>query len=366
MSFVPPGWDEWVGLMKEGYYRFSVNDNGAIEDFYTKKRKARSSLSQGDDDYSTDLFAAKAADFITHTISAGRPFFLYLAPYAIHGPAEPPQRYAGTFAGATSPRSPAFNEADISDKPGALEIPPVLSPSKITEIDERYARRLETLQAVDEMVAMLFDHLQAHGASEQTYIVLSSDNGYHLGEHRLAEEKGSPYEEAIRLPLVVRGPGVPAGETIWELTSQVDLAPTFAAWGDAPVPEFVDGRSLAPLLTSEGTVTTWRQAALIEHSAHGELRGDGTPAISSFQAMRSEQSLYVEYSSGEQELYDLKDDPYELDNLIDRTDPGLVAALSERLAAMSDCAGEVCRTIEDTPLPAELTTRITVPAAMDA
>ena len=86
---------------------------------------------------------------------------------------------------------------------------------------------------------------------ERTYIVLSSDNGYHLGEHRFAEEKGSPYEEAIRVPLVVRGPGIPAGQTVSALTSQVDLAPTFATWGDAVVPEFVDGRSLAPLFSQE-------------------------------------------------------------------------------------------------------------------
>jgi arylsulfatase A-like enzyme len=269
----------------------------------------------------------------------------------------------GTFAGTTTPRSPAFNEADISDKPGALEIPPLLSPSTIAEIDERYARRLETLQAVDELVAMLVDRLQEHGALEQTYIVLSSDNGYHLGEHRLADEKGSPYEEAIRLPLVVRGPGVPAGQTIEELTSQVDLAPTFAAWGDVPAPDFVDGRSLARLLTPEVTETTWRQSALVEHSAHGEVRGDGSPAISSFEALRSEQSLYVEYSSGEQEFYDLKNDPYELDNLIGRADPGLIQALSARLAAMENCAGDTCRTIEATPSPGEFSARATLGSA---
>ena len=222
--------------------------------------------------YSTDLFASQADEFVAASASINQPFFLYLAPYAVHGPAEPASRDFQTSNGVTAPRSPAFNEADVSDKPGALEIPPLMDAGRIVDLDERYAGRLETLQAVDEMVALLVDRLQAEGVLEQTFIVLSSDNGYHLGEHRFSEEKGSPYEEAIRVPLVVRGPGVAAGRTIQALTSQVDLAPTFAAWGDAVVPEFVDGRSLAPLLIQEPTKETWRQSAL-----HRTLRARRPP-----------------------------------------------------------------------------------------
>ena len=98
---------------------------------------------------------------------------------------------------------------------------------------------------------------------------------------------------------------------------------------------------------------TWRQSALIEHSAHGDLRGDGSPATSSFAALRTANNLYVEYASGERELYDLNDDPFELENLIGRGDQGLIQALSARLAAMSVCTGEMCRTVEDAPLPGE-------------
>jgi N-acetylglucosamine-6-sulfatase len=100
MSFIPPGWDEWVGLINEGYYRLSINDNGEVKDFQSRKRNSATVDADESDSYSTDLFAAKAAEFVTDTMAADQPFFLYLAPYAVHGPADPPQRYRQTFAEA--------------------------------------------------------------------------------------------------------------------------------------------------------------------------------------------------------------------------------------------------------------------------
>ena len=351
-SYVPAGWDEWVGMTDEGYFRFAVNENGEPVASRTGKRRQFSSRVQDRNPYSvkrknlysTDFFASKAATFIERTAQSGRPFFVYLAPYAIHGPAEPALRHASTFAGTSAPRSAAFNEADVTDKPAMVQAMPEMSAGQIAALDERHARRLETLQAVDEMVAILVDVLQAAGALEQTYIVLSSDNGYHLGEHRLAFEKGTPYEEAIRVPLVVRGPGVPAGQTVPALTSQVDLAPTFATWGDATVPDFVDGRSLAPLLSQEPRATPWRETVLVEHSAHTTMHP------STFQALRDMDRVYVEYATGDRELYNLVDDPYQLENLASSAEPALIQTLSARLAAMAMCTGETCRAIESAPL----------------
>ena len=335
-SHVPPGWDEWVGTTDDGYYRFDVNENGEAKAFRKHQNQ-----------YSTDYFASKAATFITQTQATGQPFFLYLAPLAPHGPAEPADRHAGTFAGTSAPRSPSFNEADVTDKPHVVRAKPEMGASEIAAVDERYRRGLETLQAVDEMVASLVDQLHAAGALEQTYIVLSSDNGYHHGEHRLALEKSSPYEESIRVPLVVRGPGVPAGQTIPALTSLVDLAPTFAAWGDAVVPDFVDGRSLASLLSNDPSATSWRQSVLIDHDANGDP-SKLDPAT--FRALRTVDRLYAEYTTGERELYDLLTDPYQLENQIESADPTLIQTLSARLAAMATCTGETCRAIEAAPL----------------
>jgi arylsulfatase A-like enzyme len=335
-SHIPPGWDEWVGTTDDGYYRFDVNENGESKAFRKHQNQ-----------YSTDYFASKAATFITQAQATGQPFFLYLAPLAPHGPAEPADRHVGTFAGTPAPRSPSFNEADVTDKPSVVQMRPEMGASEIAAVDERYPRALETLQAVDEMITALVDQLRDAGTLEQTYIVLSADNGYHYGEHRIALEKSSPYEESIRVPLVVRGPGVLAGRTIPALASLVDLAPTFAAWGDAVVPDFVDGRSLAPLLDDNSSPTPWRHSVLIDHDANGDS-SKLDPAT--FRALRTVDRLYAEYITGERELYDLVNDPYQLENQADDADPAFIQTLSARLAAMTTCSGETCRAIEAAPL----------------
>jgi N-acetylglucosamine-6-sulfatase len=196
-------------------------------------------------------------------------------------------------------------------------------------------------------VAALVESLRRAGTLDSTYILLTSDNGLHLGEHRIVQDKGSPYEESIRVPLVVRGPGVPVGQTIPALVSQVDLAPTFAAWADAAVPEFVDGRSLVPLLAGE-VMPAWRQAVLIEKYILRSKRSMKQPR---FDALRAEDFIYVENFTGSREWYDLIQDPYQVDNLVASVDADRLEALSDRLAAMTTCAGETCRTIEDAPLP---------------
>jgi arylsulfatase A-like enzyme len=257
-------------------------------------------------------------------------------------------RHADALPGATAPRPPSFNEADVSDKPTWVQVLPSLGEADIAQVDEYFRARLQTLLAVDEMVAGLVAALDAAGTLDNTYIVFTSDNGYDLGEHRIVREKGSPYEEAIHMPLVVRGPGVPAGETIAAIGSQVDLGPTFAAWADAAVPDFVDGRSLVPLLGGGPAPEPWRQTALIEQFANRPDRSTEQPA---FEAVRGDDFVYVEYATGERELYALADDPYEEQNLAATAAPDLLQALSERVSALQDCAADTCRTVEEAPLP---------------
>jgi N-acetylglucosamine-6-sulfatase len=332
-NHIPPGWDEWVGATKGGYVGFELNDNGELIRY--RKRDAI---------YQTDVLAAKATDFIARAAQAEDPFFLYVAPRAPHGPATPAPRHEGLFTEETAPRRASFDEVDVSDKPRWLQQVPALDNEQVAKVDATYRARMESLQALDELIADLITILETAGALQDTYIVFTSDHGYHLGEHRIVEGKGTPYEEAIRVPLVMRGPGVPRGRTA-ALASIVDLAPTVAGWAGADVPDFVDGRSLEPVLIGEPA--DWRNAVLVEHHHGRPNRTDGPPA---FKALRADGLAYVEYADGWRELYDLETDPHQLDNRVTEADPHQVDAFAAGLADLAECAGRSCRTAEDAVL----------------
>ncbi len=210
------------------------------------------------------------------------------------------------------------------------------------------------------MVGSLVEELEAAGELENTYIVFTSDNGFHLGTHRLRHGKKTAYEESARVPLFVRGPGVPAGSTVEDLVLNNDFAPTFAELAGLEGFE-ADGRSLAPLLNGEEP-PSWRSAVLLEAFLDGrsaseegdaetdaeEGTGEGSRTDrSAFGSVRTETHKYVEHENGEKELYDLANDPYELENVYETADPALLEDLKVRLDALRDCAGAGCREAED-------------------
>jgi arylsulfatase A-like enzyme len=331
-TYVPPGWDEWaspVGGTEYIGYNYRLNENGAVVAYGNRP-----------EDYLTDVLAGKATDFIRRTADDNRPFFMYLAPRAPHTPAAPALRHQDEYSGVMAPRPPSFNEEEVSDKPDWVRSKPPLSPDQIAEIDELYRRRLQSMLAVDEMLDAIVGALQATGRLENTYLIFTSDNGFQLGQHRVDTGKRTAYEGSIRVPLIVRGPGVPAARVIDDLAVNIDLAPTVAELAGAPVPEFVDGRSLVPLLTGSSSPADWRRAFLVEYWPEA---GD---EVSRFQALRTQDHLYVEYQTGERELYDLSSDPDELESLYPAADPGLVAKLSARMAELRRCAGANCRAAE--------------------
>jgi N-acetylglucosamine-6-sulfatase len=173
-----------------------------------------------------------------------------------------------------------------------------------------------------------------------------------MGQHRLELGKESAYEEDMRIPLMVRGPGVPAGVERDEMVLNNDFAPTFAALAGLPPPADVDGRSFAPLLDARmhNDPSSWRSAFEISHWAarpEGESLYQTVTPVPAFRAVRTQRYLYVEYETKEHELYDLKKDPYELRNLADLADQTLISKLDSRLDALRDCSGEECRTAED-------------------
>ena len=325
-THVPPGWDEWHARGDIAYYEYELNENGEI-------------VSYGNDteDYFTDVLSRKATDFVRRVTSDSQPFFLYLAPAAPHEPAIPAERHRDAFSDEEAPRPPSFDEEDVSDKPSWIQEIDNLSDEQITEIDDRYRNWLASMLAVDEMVASLIQELEVAGELDNTFIFFTSDNGYHQGEHRIDYGKNTPYEESARVPLYVRGPGVPAGSTVERLALNTDFAPTFADLAGVEFP--ADGRSLAPLLRGEDPA--WRSAVLLEG-----FPGGNPP---SYEAVRTETHKYVEYDNGQTELYALEADPYELENLPKITDPSLVADLNTKLNALSSCAGEECKKAENTP-----------------
>ena len=330
--YIPPGWDEWdVGGNGYPEFNYNLNENGTLVHYGNLPRA-----------YLTDVVAAKGAAFIDRAAAAGKPFLLEIATFAPHGPYTPAPRHANDFPGLQAPRTPAFNEDDISDKPAWLRNHPLLTSTQIAQIDAAYRKRAQSVEAVDDLIAKLQAALARNGVAGNTYIVFSSDNGFHMGDHRLMPGKMTAFETDIRVPLIVTGPGVEAGREITHIAQNIDLYPTFAQIGHASVPPRVDGDSLVPLL-ERPIVPEWRDAALVEH--HGPdvdpsdpdapQPGSGNP--STYEALRLPGSTYVEYANGEREYYDLAADPYELTNSASQLSSTQAARLHAQLAALANC-----------------------------
>lgn len=335
-THVPEGWDEWFAVLDK-FFDFRVSENGRIVEYH------------GPENYETDVLASKAAEFIRQAAAAEAPFFIYIATHAPHAPANPAPRHAGEFAGLTAPRSPSFNEEDVSDKPSWIASRPKLTQAEIEQIDERFRQRLRSMLAVDEMIDTLMTTLEATGQAEQTYIFFTSDNGYHLGEHRFKSGKTNPYDEDVRVPFLVCGPGIGEGSEVSGIALNVDIAPTLADLAGVPTPGFVDGQSLEPLLFGHAAGSAWRSGLLIEW-----LKPD-----KEYQGVRSDDYLYVDhFGRGEFELYDRRLDPYELENISSTADPALLAALSSWLDRLADCAAAGCRDAEEEPQSERTTVRV--------
>jgi arylsulfatase A-like enzyme len=276
-------------------------------------------------------------------VDSPEPFFLYISPPSPHLPASPAKRYRNAFAEEAPPRPPSFDEEDVSDKPLYIKSRPRLSDEEIFGIDNLHRRRLESMLAVDEMVASLIQELEDVGELDNTFVFLTSDNGWEQGEHRIPREKGYPYEESARVPFFVRGPGIAAGLKTDKLTLNTDFAPTLAEIAGVSFP--ADGRSLMSLFHSEEPSSSWRSAVLLE--GWGENVRIGLPP--EYKAVRTESHKYVEYATGERELYDLETDPYELENVYESVDPTLIEDLKTRLDALRSCTEAGCREAENTP-----------------
>jgi arylsulfatase A-like enzyme len=371
---VPPGWTDWHGTIDKSTYQmwgYQMFENG-VANTYGSFYNENPAL------YQTDVLREKALEAIDEHANGERPFFLSLMFVAPHGEVVPPStttqphirpapRHRGVFATLPLPRDPAFDEADVSDKPPEVRRLHLLRPVVDQRILRDFRARRESLLAVDEAVAAIVDRLQAIGQLDSTYILFTSDNGFFQGEHRIAKGKYLVYDASTRVPLLIRGPGIPPGTISGELVANVDLAPTIldATGATADLPE--DGRSLLPYARNGGL----RSERPILHEG---LAGASEDEIATgrqrvYYAIRTRRYLYVKWRGGARELYDLRRDPFELRSR--HRDPRY-AAIAEQLSfevkRLRHCIGEDCSAPVETLQPTRRTgdVPITAPEASSA
>ncbi len=320
VSYVPPGWDRWVAFT-------SQRGNGDYEDYALSIDGRSRSYGSAERDYSIDVLAGKALDFIT-SADPDRPLFLYFSPNAPHEPATPPSRYATAFSDLAPWRPPAYDEADVSDKPAYIRALPQLTAAEQAALDAFRVDQYRTLLALDDAVGAIIGGLRDTDRLSNTLFVFTSDNGLSWGEHRWTH-KSVPYEESIRVPFVVRYDAtIPTARTDADLVADIDLAPTFAAAASISAPG-AEGRNLLPLLG--GSSASWRSGLLVEHLA------SPSNEVPTYCALRSRRFTYVAYVTGEQELYDLRADPGELQNVApDPAYASVLAARRSRLETLCD------------------------------
>jgi N-acetylglucosamine-6-sulfatase len=334
---IPPGWDRWYAWngVDEGWT--SVNDQGNQKPL--------------DRQEADSLVADKALGFLNTRVDNAAPVFAFVNFGAMHEPYPYAQIDADKFRGENVPRTPAFNEDDVSDKPDFVRGLPKLSNSDISELDSGYRQGLRSLMRVDRFIGNASDLLRRKGEMGNTYFVFYTDNGAHFGQHRFMHGKLQPYEEDVNFPLIVRGPGIPHGVVKPELVGTHDIAPTLAEMGGATVPAFVDGRSFLPLAT--GTTASWPRTAILS-----ERETDDVPP-NRWDMLRMRGKVYTRHENGvvNKEYYDLAVDPYQLHNALGPSDTAYtppdsrtLAYYEQRLDDLYHCAGQSCRTAENAPL----------------
>jgi arylsulfatase A-like enzyme len=391
---VPRGFDIWRGLLDVSaydYYNFVMNSDGSLRTWgdaeFARKlvRFARIEVVRNDaglagvlgerdavfgpppydywgsahpEDYSPDVTGRITERLVRREARSRKPFFIWWAPAAPHredvavtllgrpGPdPRPAPRHARRSRRYELPRPPGFNEADVSDKPSSLRnSAPLLDEAEIAQLELDYQGRIGALKAVDDHVRRLVRTLRRTNQLDNTLIVFLSDNGWLHGQHRITGDKYLPYEESIRIPLIVSGPGVPRGRVVRGQVSNIDLAPTLLDMARARPGRTLDGVSLLPAIRDPRRRP--RRALQLE-ALDPLFRGD-VPVNAwdrPYSGVRTDRYTYVVYTeTGEQELYDRRRDPHQLENVASAPAYAAVKArLARKLARLEDCRGRSCR-----------------------
>ena len=373
-TYVPPGWGpfgtgvepasrgEFYAFIKpaSAYFDFSMNENGILKQY-------------GPEDYQTDVYADLAIDriknhFLHHSAD---PLYMQVQFFAPHDPSDAAARHSGAFATAPLPIDKSFNEKQVKDKPGWIRVIRRFGGGLISKIQARYQRRLASLLAVDEAIDRIVNELSANGQLGNTYILFTSDNGFMQGQHRLHQGKFAPYEPSIRVPLLLRGPGIPAGSLPRAVAWNGDITATIAKIADANPGLQQDGRSLLPYARDPNLRST--RPILIETGPPGATNEPGTPVSASsaakarsskyvknldldrtaqiaraivapkYRAIHTNRYVLVKYGNGNREMYDLRTDPLQLKSIYKDSRYFRVRKyLLKKLAFLSRCQGGTC------------------------
>lgn len=331
-KLIPPGWDRWYAWNGVDMGWSSVNDQGNVKPL--ERPQADS------------LVADNAAAFLRNRLPGPQPVFAFVNFGAMHEPYHHAGIDADKFKGVGVPRTPAFNEADVSDKKNpAVRTQNRLSPGEISDLDSQYRQGLRSLQRVDRFIGEASDVLRRSGEMDDTYFVFYTDNGSHFGQHRFTHGKLQPYEEDINFPLIVRGPDIRRGVVEPGLVGNHDIAPTIADMANVGVPAFVDGRSVMPL--ASGTATAWPRTAILS------IRESGLSPPPDWEVLRMQNSKYIRFENGLdtgfREYYDLAIDPFEVNSNPGAVAPGTRLYWESRMDDLQACSGIECQTAENAP-----------------
>ncbi|XP_071100383.1 N-acetylglucosamine-6-sulfatase-like [Haliotis cracherodii] len=365
VKHIPPGWDWWVGLVGNSrYYGYSLSVNGTEE---VHKHDYRT-------DYLTDIIHRRAMDFLRIQHSGSAPFFMMMSTPACHGPFTPAPQYSQNFSDRSAPRNGSFNMHG-KDKHWLIENALTPIPEKIIQnIDDIFRNRWRTLLSVEDMVEDVVNTLDKKGLLDNTYIFFSSDNGYHLGQFSLPMDKRQLYEFDIRVPLMVRGPGIRPGQFRQDPVMNIDLAPTFIELSGSTVPGTVDGLSFVQILLSAPSTVPpppFRTKFLVEHTGEysyavagcpqytGQFMGNCDSYCTCEDSRNNTFACVIELTDSQHykyckmqdsvnfvEMYDLERDPDEFMNLHKSADASLLSRLSQELQALTDCQGKMCRQLQ--------------------
>jgi N-acetylglucosamine-6-sulfatase len=392
---IPPGFDQWHALLDVSaydYYNFVMNDNGRLRtwgdaDFARKlvefanievtppDNKSVADIlakltavmgpspysywgASNPDQYSPDVTGRITNKLLGQEKRKRKPFFIWWTPAAPHredvsttlmgrpgADPRPAPRYEQLSKSFRLPRPPSFNEADVSDK--ATDVTshtPPLTNAQINQLQLDYQGRGGSLRAVDDKVGRMVKTLRRSGQLKNTVIVFTSDNGWMQGEHRIPGDKFLPYEESLGVPLIFRGPGIAQGRKINRQVANIDIAPTLAAFAGVKAHRKMDGVSLVPTLRRHKNPP--KRALAVE--APRPLFEGAIPQNSwdrPYMGVRTQRYTYVVYTeTSEDELYDRRTDPYELQNVAQNPAyAGIKAHLYALMQRLHTCSGRACR-----------------------
>jgi len=295
--------NSWKGDARPEYDYWASFWGGTMKNYYDPDLNINGTWSKHEG-YSTYLFRDFGLEFLDKASQQSRPFFLLYSVNAPHAPFTPAKEDVSSYLDLPPYRPVSFNEADVSDKPASISNMAELSEEDITSIDNTRRRQILTLVALDRTIPDLINKLDEIGELDNTVIIFISDNGKHWGEHRL-DSKSTAYEESVKVPFAIRFPPlIPTPYVDDRVVANIDIAPTIYELSQTRIPDSVDGQSLVPLFQEN---TEWRDHILLE----------AWPDRGAWAAVHTGDFVYIETQDDMSEFYDLKLDPFQMDNAID-------------------------------------------------